>query len=227
MEGEVAVQAEQGTTTLDIILITIAIGTIALMWYEIQCRKPTNRKPSKLAPPALRHSEIFEPCDESWSDSRDLKDYWEGDRRFLSIVGNVFDVTNSEMYLPGMTYHALLGRDASRAFGLMSTEEKDMLCDLEGLGQKQLDVVYDWVNYFRFRKGYPLVGKVPRLYQEVPESYKYKPDENDKEIEQEIEQKTIERSELSAILEQAQSVQEASESDDDADVAANVMSMVD
>ena len=227
MEGEVAVQAEQGTTTLDIILITIAIGTLALMWYEIQCRKSTNRKPSKLAPPALRHSEIFEPCDVSWSDSRDLKNYWEGDRRFLSIVGNVFDVTNSEMYLPGMTYHALLGRDASRAFGLMSTEEKDMLCDLEGLGQKQLDVVYDWVNYFRFRKGYPLVGKVPRLYQEVPESDKYKPDENDKEIEQEIEQKTIERSELSAILEQAQSVQEASESDDDADVAANVMSMVD
>ena len=226
MDGEAAVQAEQGTTTLDIILITIAIGTLALMWYEIQC-KPTNRKPSKPAPPALRHSEIFEPCDASWSGSRDLKDYWEGDRRCLSIVGNVFDVTHSEMYMPGMTYHALLGRDASRAFGLMSTEEKDMLCDLEGLEQKQLDVVHDWVNYFRFRKGYPLVGKVPRLYQQVPESDKYKPDENDKESEQKTEQETVERSEQLAILEQAPSDQQTSKSDDDADVAANVMNMVD
>eukprot|EP00658_Telonema_sp_P-2_P035543 TRINITY_DN25824_c0_g1_i1.p1 TRINITY_DN25824_c0_g1~~TRINITY_DN25824_c0_g1_i1.p1 ORF type:complete len:140 (-),score=24.99 TRINITY_DN25824_c0_g1_i1:453-872(-) len=110
---------------------------------------------------------------EKWKGSVDLCDYCDGERRLLSILGHVFDVTSSEMYDPGMAYHGLLGRDASRAYALMSTNEHDMTHDLAGLDTKQIAVVHDWVNYFRFRKCYPLVGKVRRLYQEVPVSEKY------------------------------------------------------
>eukprot|EP00656_Telonema_subtile_P008159 TRINITY_DN13818_c0_g1_i1.p1 TRINITY_DN13818_c0_g1~~TRINITY_DN13818_c0_g1_i1.p1 ORF type:complete len:184 (+),score=40.61 TRINITY_DN13818_c0_g1_i1:105-656(+) len=154
---------------------TLCLGTVVI-GAVLACLM---KAPASTIP--QRTSEAFEPTDPNWVASRDLTDFYIGDRRLLSILGHVFDVTESEMYSPGMTYHALLGRDASRAFALMSTKEEDMQSSLTDLTEKQLDVVRDWVNYFRFRKCYPLVGKVPRLYMEVPVSDKYKPEEQDEE----------------------------------------------
>merc|ERR1712070_842306 len=100
-----------------------------------------------------------------WS-SHDLCDYSGRDGKLptlMSATGIVFDVSTSESYAVGQSYNALAGRDASRSLALMSLKEEDCISDLEGIDAKQQQVLDDWVNYFVYRKKYPVVGVVPRI----------------------------------------------------------------
>jgi len=45
----------------------------------------------------------------------------------------------------------------------MSLKEEDCISDLSGVDSKQQQVLDDWVNYFVYRKKYPVVGVVPRI----------------------------------------------------------------
>ncbi|KNC86349.1 hypothetical protein SARC_01508 [Sphaeroforma arctica JP610] len=78
---------------------------------------------------------------------------------YVAIKGVVFDVTdNRKAYEPGQGYAIFAGRDASRALGLMSLKKKDAVPNLDGLEEKQIDVLDNWVKFYQ--KKYMIMGTV-------------------------------------------------------------------
>ncbi|XP_033735142.1 neuferricin homolog [Pecten maximus] len=81
----------------------------------------------------------------------------------MAVRGVVFDVSDGkDFYGPGAGYHALVGRDASRAIALWSLEEKDMVHDLSGLSDDSLKGLDD-VFVGTYKKKYPVVGYMDYL----------------------------------------------------------------
>ncbi|XP_069118634.1 uncharacterized protein [Argopecten irradians] len=81
----------------------------------------------------------------------------------MAVRGVVFDVSEGkDFYGPGAGYHALVGRDASRAIALWSLEEKDMVHDLTGLSDDSLKGLDD-VFVGTYKKKYPVVGYMDYL----------------------------------------------------------------
>jgi len=84
----------------------------------------------------------------------------EGVPTYVAIKGTVFDVSGSAAYAAGGKYHVFTGKDASRALGKMSLEEKDCVAEWEDLDDKEKKVLDDWFTFFS--KRYSIVGVVER-----------------------------------------------------------------
>ncbi|ODV84612.1 hypothetical protein CANARDRAFT_235893 [[Candida] arabinofermentans NRRL YB-2248] len=90
---------------------------------------------------------------------------------YIAIKSTVFDVTrNSASYAPDKSYHAFVGRDASRALGKSSLKPEDtdssISWDYSVLNFKQLKVLNDWYTFFENR--YDIVGVVTDLPATLP-----------------------------------------------------------
>ncbi|KAJ8775383.1 hypothetical protein K2173_023148 [Erythroxylum novogranatense] len=78
---------------------------------------------------------------------------------YVAIKGRVFDVsTGKNFYGPGGSYSMFSGKDASRALAKMSKNEEDVCPSLDGLSDKEIDVLTDWEK--KFEAKYPVVGRV-------------------------------------------------------------------
>ena len=64
----------------------------------------------------------------------------------LAIKGRVLDVREGEEYYgpDAGPYKMMAGRDASRAFAMMSLEEKDAHADMSGVDADHLKILDDW-----------------------------------------------------------------------------------
>ncbi|XP_008559280.1 neuferricin [Microplitis demolitor] len=81
---------------------------------------------------------------------------------YLSILGQVFDVTKGEQYYgKGNTYHAFVGRDASQAFITGDFTEKGLTDDLSSLTNAQAKSLDNWLKSYHEKYQYKgkLVGK--------------------------------------------------------------------
>ena len=77
----------------------------------------------------------------------------------LAIKGRVLDVAEGEDYYgPEGPYKIMAGRDASKAFAMMSLKEEDAHADLSGVPDEHLKILDDW--YDKLTKKYPTVGRV-------------------------------------------------------------------
>ena len=84
---------------------------------------------------------------------------------YLGAGEFVFDVSfgGVPMYGKGGPYNKFAGKDVSRALALMSFDPKDIEnSDTGDLEEKQLKVLRDWVDNFKNKKGYPVVGKLSK-----------------------------------------------------------------
>ena len=63
----------------------------------------------------------------------------------LAIKGRVLDVREgADYYGPDGPYKVMAGRDASKAFAMMSLKEDDATCDLTGVPDNHLKILDDW-----------------------------------------------------------------------------------
>ncbi|MBA0598698.1 hypothetical protein Gorai_008446 [Gossypium raimondii] len=68
---------------------------------------------------------------------------------YVAINGRIYDVTaGKSFYGPGGAYAMFAGKDASRALAKMSKNEEDVCPNLDGLSEKEMDVLNDWVKKF-------------------------------------------------------------------------------
>lgn len=78
---------------------------------------------------------------------------------YVAIKGRVFDVSTAKnFYGPGGAYAVFSGKDASRALAKMSKNEEDVVPSIDGLSEKELEVLADWEK--KFEAKYPVVGRV-------------------------------------------------------------------
>ncbi|WRX34333.1 Cytochrome b5-like heme/steroid binding domain - like 10 [Theobroma cacao] len=81
---------------------------------------------------------------------------------YLAVKGVIYDVTaGKSFYGPGGAYALFAGKDASRALGKMSKNEEDVCPNIDGLSDKEIDVLNDWVK--KFEAKYPVVGRDPLI----------------------------------------------------------------
>ena len=77
----------------------------------------------------------------------------------LSIKGRVLNVNSGkEYYGQGGAYKIMAGKDASKAFAMMSLKEEDAHNDLTGVDDDHLQILDDW--YDKLSKKYPTVGEL-------------------------------------------------------------------
>ena len=77
----------------------------------------------------------------------------------LSIKGRVIDVREGDDYYgPDGPYKIMAGRDASKAFAMMSLKEEDAISDVAGVPSEHLKILDDW--YDKLTKKYPTVGRI-------------------------------------------------------------------
>lgn len=73
------------------------------------------------------------------------------------VTASVLDVANgSEFYGPGNPYHCFTGKDASRAFSLMSLKAEHMHPDMQDASTEEWAVLDDWAK--KLSAKYPSVG---------------------------------------------------------------------
>jgi len=78
-------------------------------------------------------------------------------RRYLSILGNVFDVTGAKHYEPGGGYEFFVAKDSSAAFttGVFEGDADD---NLSALSDDQINAVFDWFRFYEKHETYRFVG---------------------------------------------------------------------
>jgi membrane-associated progesterone receptor component len=104
---------------------------------------------------ALRkHPRLFTPQELQQYDGRNPRH-----PLLLAIKGRVLDVrTGFEYYGAGGPYTVMAGRDASKAFAMMTLKEEDAHPDVSGVPQDNLKILDDW--YDKLSKKYPTVGSI-------------------------------------------------------------------
>lgn len=86
-----------------------------------------------------------------------------GDKKiFVSLKGEVYDVTAAAaMYGPEGSYHCFAGREASVAMAKLSFDEVDLAnTNYHELSPFEKSSLSDWIDKFKWYKGYPVVGRV-------------------------------------------------------------------
>ncbi|EZA62443.1 hypothetical protein DMN91_004014 [Ooceraea biroi] len=82
---------------------------------------------------------------------------------YLSILGQVFDVTKGEKhYGPSGSYHAFIGRDASLAFITGEFDEQGLTDDVSSLSVRQVKALDDWLQFYN--ENYVYKGKLYGRY---------------------------------------------------------------
>jgi predicted heme/steroid binding protein len=71
-----------------------------------------------------------------------------GTASLLTILGEIYDVTDSEYYREGSGYHVFIGQDATLAFvsGRFTEAAAD---DVSILDDTQIKSIEDWVKFYR------------------------------------------------------------------------------
>lgn len=78
---------------------------------------------------------------------------------YLAVKKTIFDVSKAkDMYGPGKSYHAFVGKDASRALGMSTTKLEHCVSDYSTLDVDQLQVLEQW--YALYVKKYNIVGQL-------------------------------------------------------------------
>ncbi|KAH9255527.1 hypothetical protein BASA81_006344 [Batrachochytrium salamandrivorans] len=85
-----------------------------------------------------------------------------GTSSYLIIMGEVYDVTGSEHYLPGSGYYVFIGKDSTASF--VSGEFAQGGDDISSFSQEQLKGIRDWVEFYRKHDTYKFVGVVTGRY---------------------------------------------------------------
>eukprot|EP01084_Bolivina_argentea_P067036 122166_1 len=91
---------------------------------------------------------------------------------YISVERTVFDVTESEFYAPGGSYHLFAGHDVSFALAKLSFDHDDFdILDLSNLNYGEKQTLNDWKMKFQHEKCYPIVGKLvhPPCAESVPQ----------------------------------------------------------
>ena len=86
-----------------------------------------------------------------------------GEAVYLSILGNIFDVTNGRKYYGhDGSYSFFAGRDSSRAFVSGDFTEKGLSEDLTGLSDLEILSIQEWLIFYK--EHYTYVGKLSGIY---------------------------------------------------------------
>lgn len=111
-----------------------------------------------------RKSNLDSSTDEKVFTSDELKKYRNlNDGLYISILGQVFDVTKGEkFYGPGATYHVFTGCDASLAFITGEFHSKGLTDDISSLSIEQVKMLDSWVQFYN--KNYIYKGKLSGRY---------------------------------------------------------------
>ena len=84
-----------------------------------------------------------------------------GSPLWIAIKGRVYDVSDApQFYGPGKSYHKLVAKDATRAFGLGCTSTKCISSSIDGLNDKQLKEIDRWIELYDSHDKYTYVGKL-------------------------------------------------------------------
>lgn len=86
----------------------------------------------------------------------------DGAQSYLAIMGELYDVTGSEHYLPGSGYYAFIAKDSTAAF--VSGEFAQGGDDISAFSHEQLQGIRDWVDFYRKHDTYKFVGVVSGRY---------------------------------------------------------------
>ncbi|EAU84286.1 hypothetical protein CC1G_01282 [Coprinopsis cinerea okayama7 len=78
---------------------------------------------------------------------------------YLSIDGEVYDVTKGAAYQKGGSYHILAGREGARAFATGCFREH-MTHDTRGLDEEERKGLEHWKQFYRDHKTYRYVGRL-------------------------------------------------------------------
>ena len=82
---------------------------------------------------------------------------------YVAANSLVFDMSFGGIlfYGPGGPYNKFAGKNVTRALGKMSLDITDIdNNNIDDLTEKELKIMNDWVNTFKDRKKYPIVGKL-------------------------------------------------------------------
>jgi len=94
-------------------------------------------------------------------DGRPLPNSDERAPLYLSIHNRIYDVTSGKaFYGPGRSYHALVGKDASRAFCTGCLEPECLISSLHGLTDAQRHEADAWIELYEHHDKYKLVGRL-------------------------------------------------------------------
>ncbi|XP_050526413.1 neuferricin [Daktulosphaira vitifoliae] len=96
-----------------------------------------------------------------------------GGKIYLSILGNIFDVTvGRKFYGPGGSYEKFSGRDASRSFITGLFNEEDLTDDVLDMKPDDLIGLETWLN--TYKKKYKEIGKlIGRYYDSAGKETEY------------------------------------------------------
>ena len=78
--------------------------------------------------------------------------------RWSWYAGTFVYIHGGRYYGKGKSYHAFVGRDATRAFALGCTKESCISEDVEGLTAKQLKEIDRWTELYETHDKYAFVG---------------------------------------------------------------------
>jgi hypothetical protein len=93
----------------------------------------------------------------------------DGSDIWLSIIGEVYDVTNGvEFYGPGSGYGIFAGRDASVTFVTGKFNEEEAKKGLDSLSINELGALEHWRDFYEKNEKYQFIGLLvdPRYYNE-------------------------------------------------------------
>jgi len=80
---------------------------------------------------------------------------------YISIKGRIYDVSAArEMYGPGKSYYAFVGKDATRAFATGCLEEKCISSSMDGLSDSEMKEIDRWVELYHNHDKYKYIGKL-------------------------------------------------------------------
>ena len=71
-----------------------------------------------------------------------------GARSYLTILGEIYDVTGSEHYTEDSGYFVFIGQDATLAF-VSGKFDENASDDVSGLDVNQIKGIEDWVKFYR------------------------------------------------------------------------------
>jgi len=92
--------------------------------------------------------------------TEELSKHNTSDSLWLSILGEVFDVTaGASYYGEGGGYAGFVGRDGSRAFVLGGFTDKELKPDVLDLEPEQIGGIWHWVKFYRDTDKYIAKGK--------------------------------------------------------------------
>lgn len=74
----------------------------------------------------------------------------DGSRSYLTVLGEIFDVSGSSHYSKDSGYSVFLGRDATRAFVTGDFDAESASDDVSTFDSGQMKGIEEWVDFYRY-----------------------------------------------------------------------------